>query len=82
VDGEKPEYYMPLHPLVKDNIPRRDSHFLRLVGRLKDGVTPRQAEMELNAIGSRLSEQYPESNTGRVEKVFPLHQDIVGRAAP
>ena len=82
VDGEKPEYYMPLHPLVKDNIPRRDSHFLRLVGRLKDGVTPRQAEMELNAIGARLSEQYPESNTGRVEKVFPLHRDIVGNVRP
>jgi putative ABC transport system permease protein len=82
VDGEKPEYYMPLHPLVKDNIPRRDSHFLRLVGRLKDGVTPRQAEMELNGIGARLSEQYPESNTGRVEKVFPLHRDIVGNVRP
>jgi putative ABC transport system permease protein len=82
VDGEKPEYYMPLHPLVKDNIPRRDSHFLRLVGRLKEGVTPRQAEMELNAIGARLSEQYPESNTGQVEKVFPLHQDIVGNVRP
>ena len=82
VDGEKPEYYMPLHPLVKDNIPRRDSHFLRLVGRLKAGVTPHQAEMELNAIGARLSEQYPESNTGQVEKVFPLHQDIVGNVRP
>jgi putative ABC transport system permease protein len=82
LDGEKPEYYMPLHPLVKDNIPRRDSHFLRLVGRLKDGVTPRQAELDLNAIGGGLSEQYPESNTGRVEKVFPLHRDIVGNVRP
>jgi putative ABC transport system permease protein len=82
VEGEKPEYYMPLHPLVKDQITHRDSHFLRLVGRLKNGVTPRQAELELNAIGARLSEQYPESNTGRIEKVFPLHQDIVGNVRP
>ncbi len=82
VEGEKPEYYMPLHPLVKDQITRRDSHFLRLVGRLKNGASPRQAELELNAIGARLSEQYPESNTGRVEKVFPLHQDIVGNVRP
>ena len=82
VEGEKPEYYMPLHPLVKDNIPRRDSHFLRLVGRLKPGVTPHQAELELNAIGVRLAEQFPDSNTGRVEKVFPLHRDIVGNVRP
>jgi putative ABC transport system permease protein len=82
VEGEKPEYYMPLHPLVKEQIKERDSHFLRLVGRLRDGVTPRQAELELNAIGAHLSEQYPESNTGRVEKVFPLHQDIVGNVRP
>src|ERR1700730_4392803 len=33
VEGERAEYLMPLHPLVPEEINRRDGHFLRLVGR-------------------------------------------------
>ena len=82
VEGERAEYLMPLHPLVPEVVNRRDSHFLRLVGRMKPGVTVQQCNAELNAIAARLEKQYPDSNTGRSELVVGLHNDIVGDVRP
>lgn len=82
VEGERAEYFMPLHPLVPDEVKRRDSHFLRLVGRLKPGVSIEQCNAELNAMASRLAKQYPESNTNRSNLVVGLHKDIVGDVRP
>ena len=41
---------------------RRDSHFLHLIGRLKSGVAPADAQADLSAIASDLAAQYPETN--------------------
>ena len=82
VEGERAEYVMPLHPLVPEEVKRRDSHFLRLVGRLKPGVSIEQCNAELNAIASRLAKQYPKSNTNRSNLVVGLHKDIVGDVRP
>jgi putative ABC transport system permease protein len=82
VEGERAEYLMPLHPLVPEEVKRRDSHFLRLVGRLKPGVGIEQCNAELNAIASRLAKQYPKSNTNRSNLVVGLHKDIVGDVRP
>lgn len=82
VEGERAEYFMPLHPLVPDEVNRRNSHFVRLVGRLKPGVTIQQCNAELNAIAGRLAKQYPDSNTDRSELVVGLHNDIVGDVRP
>jgi putative ABC transport system permease protein len=82
VEGERAEYLMPLHPLVPEEVKRRDSHFLRLVGRMKPGVTVQQCNAELNAIAARLEKQYPDSNTARTELVVGLHKDIVGDVRP
>src|SRR5882724_6407640 len=82
VEGERAEYLMPLHPLVPEEVKRRDSHFLRLVGRLKPGVSIEQCNAELNAIASRLAKQYPKSNTNRSNLVVGLHKDIVGDVRP
>ena len=82
VEGERSEYFMPLHPLTPDEIKQRGSHFLRLVGRMKPGVTVAQCRAELNAIAARLAQQYPDSNTGRSEIVVGLHKDVVGDVRP
>jgi putative ABC transport system permease protein len=82
VEGERAEYLMPLHPLVPEEVKRRDNHFLRLVGRLKPGMRMQQCNAELNAIASRLAKQYPESNTNRSNLVVGLHKDIVGDVRP
>src|SRR5690349_2774074 len=76
------DYYMPLENVVPNYVPKRDAHFLSLVGRTKSGVTPRQAEAELNSIAAQLERQYPDSNSGQSEQVAPLHSEVVGNVRP
>lgn len=80
--GAGVEYFMPLQPLVPDSVPNRGSHFLRLVGRLKPGVTVKQASAEIAAITSRLENQYPDTNTARSGFVVSLHNEMVGDVRP
>ena len=82
VEGERAEYLQPLHPLVPEYVNKRDSHFIRMVGRLKPGVTIQQCDAEMKTIAARLAQQYPKSNTDRSEIVSSLHDDIVGDVRP
>src|SRR3984893_9129938 len=82
VEGERAEYLQPLLPLVPDYVNKRDSHFIRMVGRLKPGVTVQQCDAEMKTIAARLATQYPKSNTDRTEHVYSLHDDIVGDVRP
>jgi len=80
--GVRCEYFNPLQPLVSDAVQNRASHFLRFVGRLKDGVDVKQASAEIGAISARLEKQYPDTNTGRTYYAISLHQDLVGDVRP
>ena len=60
----------------------RNFRFLRVIGRLKPGVTPAQAQGDMNLIGSRLEQQYPDSNAGVGITITPLHEQIVGKVRP
>src|SRR5437868_3146009 len=80
--GVRCEYFNPLQPLVSDAVKNRGSHFLRFVGRLKDGVDVKQASAEINAISARLEKQFPDTNTGRSYYAISLHQDLVGDVRP
>ena len=82
VEGERADYLIPLHPLVPEHVNNRDSHFIRMVGRLKPGVTIEQCDAEMKTIAARLEQQYPKSNTGRSENAFSLHNDLVGDVRP
>jgi putative ABC transport system permease protein len=82
VQDQAKDFIMPLEPLIEKNIPRRGSHSLSLVGRLKAGISVKAAETELNAIASRLASQYPDTNFDRHELLVPLHEDIVGDVRP
>lgn len=82
VEGERAEYLQPLHQLVPEYVNKRDSHFIRMVGRLKPGATVQQCDAEMKTIAARLANQYPKSNTNRTERVFSLHSDIVGDVRP
>jgi putative ABC transport system permease protein len=54
------------------------SHFLRLVGRLKPGVTQQQAQADLDSIAHELGEKYPATNTDWSVRLEPLADVKVG----
>ncbi|MBO0861945.1 MAG: ABC transporter permease [Chloracidobacterium sp.] len=56
----------------------RTNHSFCVVGRLKDGVTPKQAQTEMDVIASRLRQQYPETNANLGVSVIPLYEQVVG----
>jgi putative ABC transport system permease protein len=69
-------------PLRMDTDPRRTergSNFLRLLGRLKPGVTVQQAQTDLGAISNRLRDQYPGDNGNLTPpRVLAVQDELVG----
>jgi len=59
------------------NEKQRSARHLRAIGRLKDGVTLRQAQSELTMIAQRLERQHPESNTNRGIHLVGFQDDTV-----
>src|SRR5205085_66756 len=55
----------------------RSGHNLQVVAKLKSGVTIEQAQAEMTAIGSRLTQQYPASNADKNVAVNGLRDDMV-----
>ncbi len=57
----------------------RDYHWLLSFGRLKPGVTVATAQAEMDAIGARIAQAYPESNKGWGVKIDRLEDQVVGQ---
>ena len=55
---------------------------LRLLARLKPGVTIDAARVEMNVLTQQIAERYPESNAGVGATLMPLHEHLVGDARP
>jgi putative ABC transport system permease protein len=60
----------------------RGGHFIRAVGRLREGRTVEQADAELGAIAARLEREHPEDNTNQGVAVRALHGALVAEARP
>ncbi len=63
---------------VSNDLRQRRGRFARAVARLKPGVTLEQAQNEMNVIGARLEQQYPEFNTRWGINVVPLRTQVAG----
>src|SRR5262245_22369262 len=61
---------------------QRGAHFLRVIGRLKSGVTAGQAQAEADAIAARLEQQYPDTNTHKGIRVESALKALVGDVRP
>ncbi|HEU4930424.1 MAG TPA: ABC transporter permease [Pyrinomonadaceae bacterium] len=61
---------------------QRGAHFLRVIGRLKPGITEEQAQAELTAIAARLEQQYPDTNTHKSLRVDSALKALVGDIRP
>ena len=69
----------PLNLETDERRTERGTNFLRLMARLKPGVTRQQAEAELAAIADRLREQFPTDNGNlTAPRVLRLQDEIVG----
>jgi predicted permease len=64
-----PDYWMPMANEQQveggDYLHSRTSIAVTVIGRLKPGVTPRQATEDLNAIAAQLAKEYPETDDGQ-----------------
>ena len=67
-------------PLNLDEYTRGIRSFgaLRVIGRLAPGVTPSQAQADMDAISGRLAEAFPDTNEGWGVQIVPLHEQTVG----
>ena len=63
---------------VSNELRQRSGRFARAVARLKPGVTFEQAQNEMNVIGARLEQQYPEFDTKWGITVVPLRTQFTG----
>ncbi|HKV28922.1 MAG TPA: ABC transporter permease [Candidatus Acidoferrales bacterium] len=70
-------------PLVQDPLfgpwmSRPGGHWLRVIGRLKSGVSIAQAQAEMDAVSARIAKEYPAQNSGWSIRVEPYRQMMVG----
>ena len=74
------DVWTPLAPQGRyaDFMQSRGSMWLRVVGRLKPGVTRGAAQAELDTIASALEREYPDANAGIGIRLVPMHEEIVG----
>jgi putative ABC transport system permease protein len=81
----RPEIWLPLG-LNPSNRGNRLAHGLRVIGRLKDDVTPEAAQKELTTLNEQWGERVGVSDhmfapsTGHILQMVPLHDQIVSGA--
>ena len=69
------DFWQPINP-ANGRYNARFDHWLMPVARLKPGVTLAQAQADMDVIARRLEQDYPATNKGLGDKVFPLHEDL------
>ena len=63
---------------TNDWVHERDAHFIRVIGRLRPGVTLSQAQSDIAAITRKAELDFPKTNGGLGSNVVPLHAQVVG----
>jgi putative ABC transport system permease protein len=76
----KPEFWLPISFTQNSRVRRGRS--LSAIGVLKPGVTIEEARAEMNALGVRLEQQYPDFNKGWGITLVPLHTQFSGDLKP
>jgi putative ABC transport system permease protein len=74
--GKPADMWLPFQ--ITNDMRRRRGRFASAVARLKPGVSMDQAQREMETIGARLAQQYPEFNTNWGVNVVPLRTQFTG----
>ena len=77
----KPDIFV-LPPTTGGMVTRRNLHWMNVVGRLKPGVSLKQAAAEMKTISGRLAAAYPLANGDMTTRLQPLRDAIVGQIRP
>ncbi|MGA2171049.1 MAG: ABC transporter permease [Terracidiphilus sp.] len=75
------DFYLPLAPTPQQLVDRVAHDYL-VTGRLRDGVTVKQAQAEMYILAERLAKAYPATNLGMTVKVEQLLDGINGEWTP
>jgi putative ABC transport system permease protein len=75
------DLWLPYQP-TQSQLSRRFMHGTNLIGRLKSGVSPAQAQSELNLIAGRIEQQFKESHAGTQATLVPLQEEVIGSVRP
>jgi putative ABC transport system permease protein len=65
--------------VITDEPSARMSHLLRVVGRLKPGVSLEEGQSDMNVVAARIAARFPSSNSGHGVTVRPLRDALIGR---
>lgn len=76
LNGDEVDLFTPLGQNSSPRARNRNVHRLRVVARLRPGVTLAQAQSELALVGPPLARQYPDTNKGRSFVAEPLRPDV------
>ena len=72
------DYWIPMQ-FSPEEAANRGNHFMDVVARLKPGVSIEAADSDIEAIASRLSEQYPDTNRDfSAASVVPIREQVLG----
>jgi putative ABC transport system permease protein len=75
------DLFVPYQP-TQNQLTRRYMHGTNLIARLKDGVTPEQAQSEVDIIAGRIEQQFHDSHANTTARMVPLREEIVGGVTP
>ena len=75
------DLFLPLAP-TPQQVANRSAHDYLVIGRLRSGVTVKQAQAEMRIDAERLAKDYPSTNLGWSVKVEPLLDGINGNSTP
>ena len=69
-------------PMLNHWMTIRLFHSLKMIGRMRPGVTMQQSKADLDAIALRLQRQYPDTNKGWWMRQRPLREVLLGPTRP
>ena len=75
------EVWTPIAP-SPDVASRRYMHWVKVVGRLKEGVTLEGAQAHLSTVASRIERDDPGAHAGVTLRAVPLQEEFVGSVRP
>ncbi|HKE85633.1 MAG TPA: ABC transporter permease [Vicinamibacterales bacterium] len=63
---------------AREGVSMRRSHILRVIGRIKPGLSFDAAQRDMTAIGSRNAELFPDTNKGHDPTLQPMREALIG----